>query len=186
MPFKSLLPIDPGVNGANGDGWQLLTNDSLQRLTVCISPGGTFPDAFGTGFDDATYQMTVPYNVSTVESYLYDDNALWALVSQAPGKLQSYASLTYFCMTKTTMPGMQFNVLCDGSHQNDSTGIGGLSVSRSGQYITLPSTAESGAVIFAVDKTATQVSKAIHTLSGAFAVISVIIVGFLVKSRLLE
>lgn len=60
-------------------------------------------------------------------------------------------------MTKTTMPGMQFNVLCDGSHQNDSTGIGGLSVSRSGQYITLASTADSGAAIFAVDKTATQV-----------------------------
>lgn len=71
MPFKSLLPV---VNRANGDGWQLLTNDSLQRLTLCISPGGNVPDAFGTGFDDATYQMTVPCDVSTVESYLCDDN----------------------------------------------------------------------------------------------------------------
>lgn len=81
---------------------------------------------------------------------------------------------------------MQFHVLCDGSHQVDSTGIGSLSVTLSGQYIRSASAADSGAVIFAIDKTATQVSKAIHALSGGFAIISVLIIGFLMKSKLSE
>ena len=165
---------------------QLLTDPLTQNKTLCMDVTNLLA-VLGPNVDPKTLAVNLTgANITDLNAYVaaYDHlynsfNASIAAVQQ----LWAYPDLPYFCLPNNTASIMKFSTLCDRTPNTVSALGSSTSVSNTGSYIMASTSASVGAVIFSNDTTAQQVSMAIKTLAGVFALILVIIVIFLVKSK---
>ncbi len=71
-----------------------------------------------------------------------------------------------------------FATLCDISLPDSN-----LSLTRSGEYMTEGTASLSGATVFHADIISTQVATAIEALSGFFGLVLLIVIGYLIRSK---
>ena len=91
--------------------------------------------------------------------------------------LVPYAEMTYQCQSNAVIDdASKFDVLCEVLPR--------LSVSKTGEYITTATASTVGAIVFQADRISSQVAITVEVLSGVFGLVLLIIVGFLLKSKL--
>lgn len=164
---------------------QLLADSMTQIVTLCMDlenlSGAIDPDADPTTL---TFNVSGSYeDVDVLRSEMLEEDLTLSdyTDNMTFSQLWAYPQLSDFCLSSDITSGMSFDVLCDSS-VNSSVGL--LSVSKTGSNIRLTTAADSGAVLFDADITAQQVSLAIRAMAGVFAFILLLIVIFLVKSKL--
>ncbi|KAL3145896.1 hypothetical protein ABBQ38_015264 [Trebouxia sp. C0009 RCD-2024] len=190
----TLLPTIPGCPGADDfltnrewdncpDIRELLENEYIQQQVVCMPPG-SLPQALPTT-DSSTFTINIsastlrPY--TSLTQFYQADRANYITDLIVPNNvsqtLVSYAELTYKCHSRgdETAPNI-YNTLCDVS-QN-------LSVSKTGAYTTEATASTVGAVVFHADRISRQLAITVEALSGFFGLVLLIIVGYLIKSKI--
>jgi len=165
------------------DVLSLLQSAPFQRQVVCM-PQSSFPDALPTA-DSAG--LTIPINSSQLAPYTSltefyqasDDHRITDLIS-TPGNqtdLLSYYDLDIVCFS-TYSEGAAFNTICD-------TTLGlNLSVTKTGDYMTEAVAASNGATIFGVDLYSKQVATSIEVLSAFFGLVLVLIIFYMITTKL--
>jgi len=89
----------------------------------------------------------------------------------------SYYDLAIVCYS-TYSEGSAFDTLCD-------TTLGlNLSVTKTGEYMTEAIAASNGATIFGVDLFSKQVATSIEVLSAFFGLVLVLIIVYLIRTKL--
>ena len=165
---------------------KLLEDPYVQQQVVCASPA-SFQSYFATdAFSSDTLSWavnwsTTPYT-SLTEFYQSDpSNYITDLMSLDNGignhtlQLLPYAVMTYLCQSNAD-DASSYNTLCD-TYQ-------GFSVSKRGEYITEATAAAAGATVFHADKISAQLAITVKTLSGFFGAVLLVIIGYLIKSKL--
>ena len=160
---------------------QHLTDPTLQRQTVCMDVSN-FPSAIDPGLSLNNFAVGVNFDIQDLGDYLNvnDVDVKTILPNNSAVNLQSFSYFQYFCLHHTAQDSMKFDVLCDTASQTET---GNFSVTPSGDYISVTTAANSGAVLFDANLTAVQVSRAIKALAGCFSCICLVITAFLVKSK---
>lgn len=163
-----------------------LEDSYVQQQVVCASPA-SFQSYFST--DDISSETlslsvnwsTTPYK-SLTEFYQSDpSNYITDLLNLDNGianrtlKLVPYAGMTYLCQSNAD-DASSYNTLCD-TYQN-------FSVSKQGQYVTAATASTAGARVFHADRISTQLAITVEALSGFFGLVLLIIIGYLIKSKL--
>ena len=158
---------------------RLLQDPLVQAETVCADQAN-LPQAIDPEANPETFEVNVTYDIPDLAEFLVNSGTdVYNLLSNASfTELMPYDGLNYVCLSNETAEAMSFNVLCDQSNSSAN-----LSVSKAGDYISAMNAADSSAVLFDVEITAQQVSKAIKALAGVFAFILLVIVVFLLKSK---
>ncbi len=147
-------------------------------------PQSSFPSALPT---TDSVGLTIPINSSLLAPYTSltkfyeasDDHRITDLIS-TPGNqtdLLSYYDLAIVCYS-TYSEGSAFDTLCD-------TTLGlNLSVTKTGEYMTEAIAASNGATIFGVDLFSKQVATSIEVLSAFFGLVLVLIIVYLIRTKL--
>ena len=189
----TLLPATPGCPGADefltNKQWdscpdirELLESEYIQQQVVCMLPGN-LPQALPTT-DVTTYTINIsaavlsPY--TTLTEFYQADRANYVTDLIVPNvssqTLVSYAELIYKCHSRGNEAGSNiYNTLCDFSQ--------GLSVSKTGEYMTEATASTVGAVVFHADRISRQLAITVEALSGFFGLVLLIIIGYLIKSK---
>ena len=193
----TLYPAAPSCSGSSeyeylwqwdscDDVKQLLEDDLVQQQVVCASPA-TFLSYLPTVTTDLE-NYTIPIDTSLLSPYtslteFYQadgSNYITDLIGVDNGianssTLKPYAGLIYQCQSNQD-DASSFNKLCDFQQ--------GFSVSKRGEYITEATASTAGAVVFHADKISRQLAVTVEALSGFFGLVLLIIVAYLIKSKL--
>lgn len=160
---------------------ELLDNPYIQAQVVC----GGYASFFAlpkTNFDPYTFAISINASdlnnyTSLTESY---EASPWTYITDiirpylpANSSLKSFIELKYQCQGGDIS---RFSTLCDTYE--------GYSVSKTGQYLTRATAATAGAVVFPTDKISKQLAITIEALSGFFGLVLLVIIGYLIKSKI--
>lgn len=193
----TLPPATPSCPGAseyeNSWDWdrchdvrELLEDSYVQQQVVCGSPA-SFQSYFSTDYISSE-TLSLPVNWSTtpykslMEFYQSDpSNYITDLLNLDNGivnrtlQLVPYSGMTYQCQSNAD-DARSHNTLCD-TYQS-------FSVSKQGQYITAATASTAGARVFHADRISTQLAITVEALSGFFGLVLLVIIGYLIKSKL--
>ena len=162
---------------------QLLLDPSIQRQVVCMS-GPTFPTALPTS-DITGYTIPIdnavlrPYS-SLTQFYEASPNHQITDLITSPGNqtsLISYYDLEITCYP-TRPDHAAFDTLCNFNQGHN------LSVTGGGQYLTEDTAAANAAAVFDTDLVSTQVATSIEVLSALFGLVVLLIIVYLIMSKL--
>lgn len=190
----TLLPATPACPGSDeyltDKAWddcpdvkELLESEYVQQQVVCTLPE-SLPEALPTT-DYSTYTINIsastlsPY--TSLTQFYQADQANYITDLIAPNissrALVPYADLIYTCHSRGNEIGSKiYNTLCDVSQ--------GLSVSKTGEYMTEATASTVGAVVFHAERISKQLAITVEALSGFFGLVLVVIIGYLIKSKI--
>lgn len=185
-PTTPSCPADEEDDRNCHDVRELLEDENVQQQVVCGTPA-SFQTYFATNeFSSDAWSISVNWsttpNITSLTEFYQYGNYITALMNLNDGignqtvKLVTYLSMTYLCQSNAD-DEHSFDTLCDTNH-------GFLSVSKQGEYITAATASTTGAIVFYADKISAQLAVTVEVLSGVFGLVLVIIIGFLIKSKL--
>lgn len=140
-----------------------LPTTDYTNLTIPISTAELLPYTSLTEF----------YEADPVSNWITD---LFVTSGVQSNSLQPYSSFTYRCNSRGNNTKDKFNTLCNVTQD--------LSVTKTGEYMTEATASLSGATVFSADIVSTQVATAVEALSGFFALVLVIIIIYLIRSKM--
>lgn len=163
---------------------KLLEDSNTQQQVFCTNLAG-FPENLPTAdYTNLTIPIStaelLPYT-SLTEFYEADPVSNWitdlfVTSGVQSNSLQPYSGFTYRCNSRGNNTKVKFSTLCDVTQ--------GLSVTKTGEYMTEATASLSGATVFSADIVSTQVATAVEALSGFFALVLVIIIIYLIRSKM--
>ena len=193
-PTTPSCPADEEDSHNCHDVRELLEDTYVQQQVVCASPA-SFLSYFTTDeFSSDAWSISVnwsaqPLNVTSLTEFYQAGpfNYITDLMSLDTGvanqsKLTPYREMTYQCQSNADIDdASKFDTLCEAYQGQDYQGF---SVSKQGEYITAATASTAGATIFQADKISSQLAITVEVLSGVFGLVLLIIIGFLIKSKL--
>ena len=160
---------------------ELLEEPLVQQQTVCMDYAN-FPQAL-TG-DPNTYDLIINSTITNLTTYFVqnpDSDIIDLLALNETNyatNLFGYDSLSYVCQSREDDQSIPFDTLCDISSSESN-----LSVTKTGEYLTEATASTNGALVFHADVISNQVARAIEALSGFFGLVLIIIIAYLIKSK---